>query len=204
MTSLDSLYQDNNNQLMLRPKPFTEGVITAVSCAPEIPMPPQWMPWVFDQSATTNTDLDWESITDALVKSLRDTLSLLRNERLPLPELYAFDPDNPTTSSQAKWLSGFLFAHQQLQPTWQKAWECLQKDSADKAEEAGKTLRHCLKVMSVLADPDAVADKVDNQDWLAQLPEISATLPRILKQYSQLADELAGYLPNQFEQFTQL
>ena len=150
-------------------------------------------------------DLDWEAVTDALVKSLRDTLSLLRTEHLPLPMDYQFEPDNPNRSSQAQWLKWlFVRSINNFNPVWQKAWECLQQDSQDKAEAAGSTLKHCLKVMSVLADPNAVADKMSNQEWRDKLPEISATLPRIIKQYIELADELAGYLPNQFEQFTQL
>lgn len=203
MSPLETLYLSSINRKMLKSKPWVEGVVAAVSCAPEIPMPPKWMPWVFDKATDSSEELDWESVTDALVKTLRDTLSILRNEELPYPEEYTFRPPDPKQSEQAEWLSGFLFAHQALQPIWQKSWECLQNDSMEKAEEAAKTLQHCLKVMSVLADPESLVDKVENTTLLNKLPEIAATLPRTIKQYIELANTLAGYLPNQFEQFTQ-
>lgn len=204
MSPLESLYQSSINREMLKSKPFVEGVIAAVSCAPEIPMPPEWMPWVFEKASDNEHDLDWESVTDALVKALRDTLSILRNDKLPYPKDYVFDPLEPQQSAQSHWLNGFLFAHQALQPVWQKSWECLQNDSLDKAEDAAKSLQHCLKVMSVLADPEAIVDKVENKHLTNKLPEIAKTLPRTIEQYIELANTLAGYLPNQFEQFTQI
>ena len=185
------------------PKSFAEGVITAVGCAPEIPMPPEWMPWVFSQHADHTVELDWEAVTDALVKSLRDTLSVLRRDELPYPPEYKFNPDDARNSAQACWLRGFLFAHQALQPVWQKAWEQLQTNSLDEAEAAAKSLQHCLKVMSVLADPDMINNN-DGQTLTNNLPAIAKTLPRTLKQYIDLANNLASFLPNQFEQFTRL
>lgn len=204
MSPLESLYQSSTNREMLMPMPFVQGVIAAVCCAPEIPMPPEWMPWVFDQNTAQSAELDWEAVTDGLVKSLRDTLSVLRRDHSPYPQEYKFDLANPKGSAQAQWLSGFLFAHQALQPVWQNAWECLQNDSMDKAELAAKTLQHCLKVMSVLADPEAIVNTVDNQSLADKLPAIAETLPRTLKHYIELANTLAGFLPNQFEQFTQV
>ncbi len=208
MAVIAKLYQDPLIVGKLQPQAFVEGIIAAVSCCPEIPMPPQWMPWVF--AADAGDDLAggdmarWELITDCLVRQLRDILSALRAGETLLPTSYQYEPAAGSKSSQAMWLQGFLLAHQQLQPVWQNAWEHLQVQSDDAAAvEAANTLKHCLKVFSVLADPDNLTIKSEQQDFREQLPSIAKTLPRALNQYAQLANTLAGYLPNQFESFTQ-
>jgi uncharacterized protein len=204
LSALDSLYTNALNRECLHSKPYTLGVVAAVCCSPEIPMPPEWMPWVFRQGNSSQADLDWEQITDALVKTLRDSLGRLREEKNILPESYVFDQANLDSSNQAQWLSGFLFAHQQLQPVWQNAWEHMQAKSLDKAEESANMLQHSLKVMSVLAKPSDVLAQSGKPDLADKLPDIAATLPRVVSQYAELANSLAEFLPNQFEQFTQL
>ncbi|MBT0585265.1 UPF0149 family protein [Alteromonas oceanisediminis] len=202
MKPLDGLYSKTHYRAALQPKPFVEGVIAAVSCAPEIPMPPEWMPWVFNVNVTDDSRVDWEVLTDALVKALRDTLSLVRANEPLLPKQYCLEL-TLSDSEQAQWLTGFLYAHQQLQPVWQRAWEHLQTASIEEAETASHSLTHCLKVFSALADPQALLAKSDADTLRKNLPEVAKTLPRTLQQYRQLADRLAGYLPNQFESFTQ-
>lgn len=205
MRELDPLYSDKRLVNLLQPRPFVEGVIAAASCSPEIPMPPQWMPWTFIESASQSqpealNHHDWERITDCLIKTLRDTLALMKAGKTLIPKSYASPKAFNSHSDQAVWLTGFLFAHQQLQPVWQAAWEYLEKSSQTQAETAASTLKHCLKMFSVLADPDAVTH---NDDVREQLPHIAKTLPRALSQYVALANELAGFLPNQFESFTE-
>ena len=165
-------------------------------------MPPTWMPWVFDGAIVDDEPVNWESITDALVKALRDTLSAMRANEPLLPDGYQLELEH-NDSQLSQWLTGFLHAHQQLQPVWQDAWEHLQARSIDEAEAAAHTLTHCLKVFSALADPQALLSKTDSAELRAQLPEVAKTLPRAITQYRQLADRLAGHLPNQFESFTQ-
>ncbi|WP_100643840.1 UPF0149 family protein [Alteromonas facilis] len=207
MSALEELYNHPNCKTKLRSKAFVEGVIGAVSCAPEIPMPPQWMPWAFNPSQPPtdgNDDLStFEQITDALINQLRDTLAILRSDGSLLPGAYQFDGSAGIDSEQAQWLTGFLFAHQQLQPVWQNAWDNMQTCKPNEAEDAAKTLRHCLKVFSVLADPEAIMAKDTDSDLIEQLPSIARTLPRAILQYSTLANTLASHLPNQFESFTQ-
>ena len=204
LSALDSLLLGEAYREYLYPKPYVLGVVAAICCAPEIPMPPEWMPWVFKDGSEIDQTLDWEQITDALVKTMRDTLACLREDIDLLPENYQFDPLNLDDSEQAQWLSGFLFAHQRLQPVWQKAWENMQLNAVDKAESSATALQHSLKVMSVLACPSDVLAKTNDQALKDKLPDIAATLPRVLNQYVSLANQLSEFLPNQFEQFTQM
>lgn len=206
MSALLALYTNRHAIKLLRPRPFVEGVISAAACSPEIPLPPQWMPWVFIPDIGGDEDVDgqqlvFDQITEALINALRDTLANMREGKTLMPVSYGFNFSRGADAEQAQWLTGFLFAHQQLQPLWQQAWELMQTSCVEQAEEASQQLRHCLKVFSVLADPASVAN--DDETLQQRLPAIAETLPRALGEYQTLADSLAGFLPNQFESFTQ-
>lgn len=206
MSALSVLYSNHSISALLKSQAFVEGVVVGVACSPEIPMPPEWMPWVFaEQRAALDVNDDdlWETITDGLVKTLRDTLSAMRANENLLPRDYEFDSSALSNSRQARWLTGLLFAHQQLQPVWQQAWDYMFEREESGAEEAADTLKHCLKVFSVMADPDLVLARDGQQGVRDRLPEIGATIPRALNQYIELANRLAEHLPNQFESFTQ-
>lgn len=207
MSALSVLYANSSIAALLKPQACVEGIIVGVACSPEIPMPPEWMPWVFlpidEQVLCQPDESHWEIITDALVKALRDALSAMRAEQTLLPEDYQFDPQAVSTSSQAQWLTGLLFSHQQLQPVWQQAWDQMFNHDESGADEAAGTLKHCLKVFSVMAEPNLVLTQEGQQELRDKLPAIGATVPRTLKQYVELANQLAEHLPNQFESFTQ-
>ncbi|MDM7861777.1 UPF0149 family protein [Alteromonas sp. ASW11-36] len=206
MSALHTLYTNRHAAALLRPRPFVEGVIGAAACSPEIPLPPQWMPWTFQpelglqQEDAAGQQFTFDQITEALINALRETLANMRESKVLLPEDYNFDLSLGAGSKQAQWLTGFLFAHQQLQPLWQQAWELMQSSSQQQAEEAAQQLKHCLKVFSVLADPSAIAS--GDTALQQSLPAVAKTLPRALGEYQALADTLASYLPNQFESFT--
>ncbi|WP_342455326.1 UPF0149 family protein [Alteromonas sp. 009811495] len=191
--------------------PRVDGMIFAVAAAPEIPMPEQWMPWVITNSASHLIDKDVDKLAETLMDGLRAHLGFMRSDAIPLPA-HMFAPEQtdegvrPTTAL-ADWLNGLLQAHKQVEPVWQSAWEVHAKKNVvntDDNEAPEVRLSRCLKLFSTLANID-LALQYRNEEQAQQLNNNLALLikqlPAMLKDYTQLAGELAEALPNQFETF---
>ncbi|GAB3013031.1 UPF0149 family protein [Bowmanella dokdonensis] len=189
---------------LLRAPCEIQGLIFAVAAAPEIPPPQIWMGWVVIEPDRIDQNLA-DSLTGLLMDCFKLQLQAMRDEQLALPPNCRYHGGLTLDEPMSQWFSGCLLAHQHLQDRWQKAWQAMQRQKPDRAPEAAKDLSHLLRLFSTFANiPLALEQAVErgNPELEHQLPAIAETLPRALKQYVDLAGELAAYLPNQFETFT--
>ncbi|MBU3021426.1 UPF0149 family protein [Aestuariibacter sp. A3R04] len=203
------LYTSDHYRPLLPEQPFAEGFIFAVATSPEIPMPETWMPWLVYGKGGAHHSASMDRLAEGLMNALRDTLGNMRVERCCIPQIYLqMHGDDEVSPELAKWLTGLLAAHNQLEPCWQQAWvlaaEAEKNAPIDAKEAPEKRLRRCLTLFSTLADvKQAMAAR--NKDRAAQLqrhlPVLVKQVPGMLKEYIGLAGELAAVLPNQFETF---
>ena len=188
-----------------------DGMIFAVAASPEIPMPEQWMPWLIQSSSSHLIDKDVDKLADTLMNGLRAHLDVMRNEALSLsPDfLLATNTQSGVRPSKAlvEWLNGLLQGHKHVEPVWQSAWDRFAKQSAALAEQSESPevrLARCLKLFSTLANVE-LALQYRNEKQTAQLEAnlemLIKQVPSMLRDYIQLAGELADALPNQFETF---
>ena len=188
-----------------------DGMIFAVAASPEIPMPEQWMPWLIQSSSSHLIDKDVDKLADTLMNGLRAHLDVMRNDALSLsPDfLLATKIQSGVRPSKAlvEWLNGLLQGHKHVEPVWQSAWDRFAKQSAALAEQAESPevrLARCLKLFSTLANVE-LALQYRNEKQTAQLEAnlemLIKQVPSMLRDYIQLAGELADALPNQFETF---
>ncbi|MBU2979507.1 UPF0149 family protein [Alteromonas sp. C1M14] len=210
MTTLDDLYLEPTLQVLLPEKAYTQGFTFAVATSPEIPMPETWMPWLMTKSGDLPSTSLLDTLAEGLMDGLRTHLNAMRLNAALLPQRYltlSAGMPNPTLSL---WLTGLLAAHAKLEPCWQRAWTLAKQSSADDLaqdkEDPSKRLTRCLKLFTTLADAQ-MALSMRNQEQRLLLKEnmskLVAQIPAILEDYVELAGELAGVLPNQFENFTQ-
>lgn len=184
------------------------GVIFAVASAPEIPMPQQWFPWVFNQHGQLPNTEQADALADTLMDELKQRLSQFRNriEKTDIEVEYSFPEQMKVLSPMSEWFTGLLFAHQQMQSIWKHAWHQMQNKVGEDVADEQKVLRHCLSMFSTFADmPLAIeqAKSKGNEALETQLPTIFLSLPAALGKYVDLSGKLVGYLPDQFEQFSQ-
>ena len=207
-TRLADLYDSPTLTALLPSKSYVEGFIFAIATAPEIPMPETWMPWLISGSASANSTADFDFLADGLMDGLRHHLRTMRDDHVLLPAHCESTADKPVADTLSIWLTGLLAAHKQLEPCWQRAWTLAQQQPAtDKAvgkEDPALRLRRCLKLFTTLADVElalSVRSAQDAQRLQENLVILVKQLPQMLKEYVELAGELAGALPNQFESF---
>lgn len=183
---------------------FIHGLLFAVAAAPEIPMPTQWMMWVFKKQGQLQDQAHTDKLTGLLMSLFRYHLQNMRDDIFIWPEAYSFPKDHAITSSTSQWCRGLLAGHSQLEPVWEKAWQKLQQAEPENMGVIQDKLRHALSMISTFADlPLAVSglqgDKREN--LIKQLPTIYLSLPGVLKTYVEISGKLVGHLPDQFETF---
>ncbi|MGS2719549.1 YecA/YgfB family protein [Paraglaciecola aestuariivivens] len=191
---------------VLHPYAFIQGLVFAVSAAPEIPMPENWLPWIINNSKQLTSTEQADELTDLLMKILQHQLKNLSDEKINLPMGVTFNEQDQQPSSLAIWCQGMLLGHSQLEPVWQAAWDKMQVTDKHKLTQLQKDLKHCLYMFTTFADiPLAVkqAEKRGNDQLLNILPKIFLSFPQTLKTYVGLSGRLVDFLPNQFEVYTQ-
>lgn len=167
------------------------------ACAcPEIPLPDVWLPWVIKEHNKIKDAAQADDISDKLFVYFKHCLSQMHTNTVKLPDYAKFELDNYSALQQ--WCTGLLTAHSAREKFWQGAWEKMQKKAPELAPTMAKDLRHCLDMFTTFAEPEKVNEKIR-----MQLPLISKSLHLTLANYVSLSGELAAYLPNQFESFTQ-
>ena len=212
---LQALYLDDTWQGVLHPLHYIDGIIFAVSAAPEIPLPDQWLPWCIKGRGVI-TDAQIERLTISLMARLQGRLNAMREEQFDLPEDCDFaanraEEDEQSRSSVAlrTWLGGLLFGHQKLASVWLSAWQHMGAKiaqsndvSEDLLAEMRRDLSHCLRMFATFADPELAIEKAQqhgNGELHKKLPVIFKSFHLALKQYVDISGKLVGYLPNQFE-----
>ena len=211
-TPFSSLFSEPALAALLPSQCHCRGFIFAVATSPEIPMPEQWMPWLVANAPVAASDVSFEHMAEGLMDGLRQNLQAMRNNTSLLPGVCQWHDNAAERKELTAWLSGLLSAHGRLEPVWQRAWQLAvsnpEKDKGVKgSEDPAKRLSRCLKLFSTLANPGlAMERRTDEQAAALQqhLPQLAAQLPAMLKEYVDLAGELAGVLPDQFETFVQM
>ena len=202
--TLSSLCDSEELLDVLHPYAFIQGLVFAVSAAPEIPMPEKWLPWAIKTSNQLVNNQQADNLTDILMKMLQEQLKSMSQEKIQLPVGITFDHDGREQSSVAVWCQGMLFGHSQLEPIWQHAWTKMQVSEVKQMQQLQKDLSHCLYMFTTFADiPLAVkqAENRGNDQLLNILPKIFLSFPETLKTYVGLSGRLVDFLPNQFETF---
>jgi uncharacterized protein len=202
--TLSSLCESEEFIDILHSYPFIQGVIFAVSAAPEIPMPETWLPWAIKTSNQLKSTEQADHLTDILMNILQLQLKNMSKEIIQLPSGINFSEDNHNQSSVSQWCQGMLFGHSQLEPVWQNAWSKMQINNKTQMLQLQKDLSHCLYMFTTFADiPLAVkqAQGRGNEQLLNILPKIFLSFPQTLKTYVGLSGRLVDFLPNQFETF---
>lgn len=212
INATDAIYKQTELRDVMPNQFEADGIVFAVAAAPEIPMPEQWMPWLIRNSSDHLINHQVDFLAEALMNSLRAHLSCMRAGDVGLPQCCRFDSqaqDNPSFQLVC-WLKGVLIGHQQLEAVWQNAWIRLGKKEANGEhqymgkEAPEKRLTRCLKLFSTLADVELALSQrtqAQAQSLRDNLPSLCEQLPSLLKEYIELAGELATALPNQFEMF---
>lgn len=189
--------------ILQRPE-YIQGLIFAVAAAPEIPMPEQWLVWVFKERGQLKSEQQADQLTDLLMSLLKEQLQKMRDDEIIFPTQYEY-PHNKNTSA-SEWLNGLLAGHAQLETVWQNAWNRMSDQKPAEMVKMQKNLKHCLMMFTTFADVETAikkAQKANNETLIDRLPVIFKALPEALKTYVGLSGELVDFMPNQFEQFTQ-
>jgi hypothetical protein len=196
-----------------------DGMIFAVAACPEIPMPEQWMPWLIQSGSSRLVDSDVDILADTLMNGLRSHLDYMRQGRVALPPYCVDGVESKGDTKRpsyalSQWLTGLLFVHRNVESVWQNAWQQAEKKESkvdtDLREKKGISeppearLTRCLKMFSTLANIE-LAYQQRSAEQVTQLSEnlplLIQQLPALLKDYTNLAGDLACALPNQFETF---
>lgn len=185
---------------------FIHGQIFAIAAAPEIPMPQEWMMWVFKDPDMNTSSADADALTGLLMSLFQYHLRQMRDESVALPDFCSLTERQDENSPLSLWCQGVLSVHQQLEPIWQQAWDRVPPQGAEEGNKLSKSLHHALSMFSTFANIPLALTRLpaDKSDELAErLGEIYQALPQALKGYVDVSGSLAGYLPDQFETFKQ-
>ncbi len=206
--ALQQLFEQSLWQDTLYPPHKIHGMLFAIGCVPEIPLPETWLGYVFEQHAQVPQQSDLVLLTHELMNALAEVLADIQNTELGFSHAWQFQSQQSsiaktaqTSPDYAVFLQGVLFVHAAQQAQWQAAWEYMPQ-----AEQAihSKTLSHCLSLFTTFADVTlSLSNKSEDQQaaLVNALPQIFASLPGALTQYIELSGVLAGYLPDQLEWF---
>lgn len=196
---------DSNIAQFLPAPAYVDGIVFAVAACPDIPMPEQWMPWVLSVSQKPSVNAKQANqLADFLMEKLRFTLDKMRCDQPLLPDDCVWHSDEKQRAALKNWLHGLLTGHQQLEGSWQQAWSETQEHALD-MQGLSLRLARCLKLFSTLADPNAAIERSpeDKRVVLIEgLPKLAASLPAMLKEYTEISGEIAQILPNQFEVYS--
>lgn len=198
--TLQQLCEDYPQQL--RSYDEVLGLVFAVSAAPQIPPPQQWMPWVLISDDMSSDVAD--KLTETLMACFKAQLLSMRDEQTLLPTSCCYHTGLTLEDPLSQWMSGCLLGHQHLQNIWQQAWTKMQQQEVERSVSAAKELSHLLRLFSTFANVPLALEQAaakGNTQLGTQLAAIADTLPRALGQYVALSGMLAAYLPHQFETF---
>jgi len=202
--SLTSLYEVPEQAAFLHTQYFVEGAIVGACACPEIPLPDVWLPWVLKERGMLKNAAQADAISDVLFAHFKACLAKMHDNALSLPSYATYQHNEHYALSQ--WCEGLLMAHAANEKCWQGAWNKMQQQNPEAAPAMAKDLKHCLLMFSTFAQPTkAIAEAARKGDsaLAEKLPLIAKSLSTTLSQYVDIAGELAGYLPNQFETFKQ-
>lgn len=183
---------------------YIQGLVFAVSAAPEIPMPETWLIWAFDQRGQIASEQQADELTDTLMAMFQQQLRDMRDDNVDLPAALLYPEDHARNSPLSMWMTGLLAGHSQLENVWSDAWSNVGQKEPELLPNMRKNLKFCLGMFSSFADiPLAIqqAEEKGNPSLVEKLPTIYLSIPQALKQYVALSGQLVAFLPDQFETF---
>ena len=179
-----------------------DGLMFAIAAAPEIPMPATWLPWIVKTSGNIEAK-DADELTSLLLALLKHRLSEMQDETFLLPKDCQFHATQSNLPLK-QWLTGLMVGHQQLEPVWLEAWQCVQQQEPQVLTKLKRDLSHCLLMFSTFAEPELAIEQAKqkgNNELVEKLPVIFQSFPKALKQYVDISGSLVSYIPNQFEMY---
>lgn len=190
----------------LHPVNYIDGLLFAAAAVPEIPMPEQWLVLVFKQHGKLASEAEAEKLTEVLLAVFKEHLRSMKDSSASLPTDCVMPNKNQSGGPLAHWMTGLLTGHSEFETLWHQSWELMLQQNPNSAPQLKKELTHCLSMFSTFANvPLAIeqAKQQGNEQLEPNLEKIFLALPKALDLYVQLSGNLAQYLPNQFESFTQ-
>jgi uncharacterized protein len=203
--NLIALYEQPQHAHFLHSRFFVEGVITGACACPEIPLPDVWLPWTISKHNQVQDDKQADYVFTQLFTFFKSALAAMKDNQLTLPDYAVFRGENDSLAL-SQYCKGLMTAHHSSEKDWAIAWKKMQALAPEKAPQLSKDLQHCLLVFSSFADPALAIEqaRARGETSLAdKLPLIAQSLQDTLTQYIGISGQLASYLPNQFETFTQ-
>lgn len=203
LTKLSQLCEGELSHV-LHSQDFIRGLVFAVCASPEIPMPEQWLVWVFNQRGQLSSNEQADGLTDVLMTMMQNQLREMRDEQIRFPAQYCYEEKSGIPASE--WLSGLLAGHGHLEQVWQKAWNRMANKQLEEMAPMQRDLKHCLMMFTTFADvPMAIkqAEQKNNHALVTSLPKIFHSIEDALKKYVGLSGALVSYMPDQFETFVQ-
>lgn len=191
---------------------YIHGLITAIAACPEIPMPEQWMVWVFKTSSTKLNANEQDKVAHVLMTTLQSQLKCMTNKSALMPNETAFTDSElqqvnealSANSPLSLWCSGLLAGHSQLENVWLNAWDKMLEKEPTQLKARQKQLRHVLSMLSTFANVPLAIEQAENKGNSAlrnHLANIARSLPNALNEYVDLSGSLVSYIENQFETF---
>lgn len=203
--NLLALYEQPQHVHFLHSRYFVEGAITGACACPEIPLPDAWLPWTIQKHDQVKDNEQADYVFTHLFTFFKSALAAMKDNTLQLPD-YAVYKDPKSSYALAQYCAGLMMAHQSTEKEWGTAWKRMQNAAPEKSPQLSKDLQHCLLVFSSFADPTLAIEQATargEQSLEVKLPLIAQSLQATLLQYVSISGQLAAYLPNQFETFTQ-
>ncbi len=201
---LNSFFASGQQPDFLYDQHYVEGCLFGACACPEIPLPDVWLPWTIKHHKQIKSAEEADYITDMMFAYFKQILKQINQETYQPPQYLVYDDANK--ENLARWCTGVLTAHSAQEKVWQHAWQKMQQQAPETAPKLAKDLQHCLLMFTTFAEPDkaTISNKQDcNEDPQKVLPKIAKSLPITVQTYLNIAGELAGFLPNQFETFSQ-
>lgn len=203
---LSKLYEKPSQAQFLHPQAYVEGCLLGACACPEIPLPDVWLGWVIQHHNRIESDQQADYVTGILFAYFKQCLASMHNGSLRLPKYAVYEPQSSALLQD--WCLGLLTAHSAVEHIWQNAWIKMQAKEPEKAPALAKDLKHCLLMFTTFAEPEKAIQGAQNKadgDKLSpqKMTLISKSLGDTLLKYVAISNELATFLPNQFETFQQ-
>lgn len=203
--NLIALYQQPQHVHFLHSRYFVEGVIIGACACPEIPLPDVWLQWTISKHNQVQDNKQADYVFSQLFAFFKSTLAAMKDNQLTLPD-YAVFKEVDDSQALSQFCKGLMTAHHSTEKDWAVAWGKMQTRAPERAPLLSKDLQHCLLVFSSFANPALAIEQARARGETSlneKLPLIAQSLQATLTQYIGISGQLANYLPNQFETFTQ-
>ena len=176
-----------------------DGLLTAVVCAPDIPLLGTWFSWALTAPPDHLSDSQMSQLCDFLMALLRDKLLQCQHRQLAMPKQCA-SPTSPTGNPQTfAWCEGFLVAQHCLQDNWQKGLDAEQSQRKNDIEMRLAVILKGIRVLRKLSRSGSQAKRQALALSDRQINALYGAIPQYLSELSELGGQLALALPDSLQ-----